>query len=78
MGLSIREASEILLKWFNDNLTRINADKYYLLVSKNNPVKIETINFDITNSKSEKLLGVKFDHKLFFDDHISEICKKAS
>ena len=65
MGLSIREASEILLKWFNDNLTRINADKYYLLVSKNNPVKIETNNFDITNSKSEKLLGVKFDHKLF-------------
>ena len=32
----------------------------------------------INNSKSEKLLGVKFDHKLCFDDHISELCKKAS
>ena len=33
---------------------------------------------DITTSKSEKLLRVKFDHKLSFDDHISELCKKAS
>ena len=40
------------------------------------PLKIG--NFDITNSKSEKLLGVKVDHKLSFDDHISELCKKAS
>ena len=35
-------------------------------------------NFDITNSKSQKLLGVKFDHKLPFDDHILELCKRAS
>ena len=42
-------------------------------------------NFDKTNSKSEKLLGVKFDHKLSvkfddklsFDDYISQLCKKA-
>ena len=35
-------------------------------------------NFDITNTKSEKLLEVKFDHKLSFDYHISELCKKTS
>ena len=75
---SLEEASEILFKWFNDNLMRINADKYHLLVSTNNTVKIKIGNFDITNSKSEKVLGVKFDHKLSFDDHISELCKKAS
>ena len=28
--------------------------------------------FDISNSKSKKLLGVKFDHKLSVDDHVSE------
>ena len=55
---------------------RINADKCHLLVSTNNTVKIKIGNFDITNSKSEKLLGVKFDHKLSFDDHISELCKR--
>ena len=57
---------------------RINADKCHLLVSTNNTVKIKTGNFDITNGKSEKLLGVKFDLKLSFDDHISELHKKAS
>ena len=35
-------------------------------------------NFDIINSKMEKLLGIKFNHKLSFDDHISELCKKTS
>ena len=73
----LEEASEILFKWFNDNLMKINADKCHLLVSTNNTVKINIGNFDITNSKSEKLLGVKFRHKLYFDDHISELCKKA-
>ena len=57
---------------------RINADKCHLLVSTNNTVKIKIRNFDITNSKSEKVLGVKFDHKLSSDYHISELCKKAS
>ena len=55
---SLEEASEILFKWFNDNLMRINADKCHLLVSTNNTVKIKIANFDITNSKSEKPLGV--------------------
>ena len=60
----LEEISEILFKWFNDNLMKINVDKCHLLVSANNTVKIKIGNFDITNSKSEKLLGVKFDHKL--------------
>ena len=74
----LEEASEILFKWFNDNSMKINADKYHLLVSTNNTVKIKIGNFDVTNSKCEKLLGVRFDHKFSFDDHISELCKKAS
>ena len=48
-----------------------------MLVSTNNNVKLKIVNFDITNSKTEKLLRVKFDHKLSFDDHISELCKKT-
>ena len=74
----LEEASEILFKWFNDNLMQINSDKCHLLVSSNNTVKIKIGYFDITNSKTEKLLGVKFDHKLPFNDHISELCKKTS
>ena len=29
---SLEEASEILFKWFNDNLMKINANKCHLLV----------------------------------------------
>ena len=49
-----------------------------MLVTTNNTVKIKAGNFEIANSKSEELLGIKFDHKLFFDDRISELCKKTS
>ena len=74
----LEEASEISFKWFNDNFKKINANKCHLLVSTNNTVKIKIGKFDTTNSKSEKLLGVKLDHKLSSDDHISDLCKKAS
>ena len=73
----LEEASKVLFKWFSDNLMKINADICHLLVITNNTVTIKIGNFDITNSKSEKLLGLKFDHKLSFDDEISELCKKA-
>ena len=33
--------------------------------------------FKIDKNDTEKPLGVKFDTKLTFDDHISDICKKA-
>ena len=75
---SLEEVSETLFKWFNDNLMKINAGKCHLFASTNNTVKQNIGNFDITNSKNEKLLGIKFDHKLSFDDHISELCKKDS
>ena len=67
---SLEEASETLFNWFSDNLMKINTDKCHLLVSTNNTVKMKIGNFDITNSKSEKLIGVKFDHKLSFDEPI--------
>ena len=69
---SLEETSKILFKWFLDNLMNGNADKSNLLVSTSTKVNIRIDNFDISNSKCEKLLEVKFDHKHTFDDHISE------
>ena len=34
--------------------------------------------FNIQNSNSEKLLGIKIDNKLTFDEHVSGICTKAT
>ena len=53
-----------------------NAGKCHLLLSTNNTTNIRVENFDIKNC--EKLLGVKFDHKLTFNSHISQLCKKVS
>ena len=33
--------------------------------------------FKIDKSDTEKILGLKFDEKLAFDDHIFDICKKG-
>ena len=33
---------------------------------------------EVYNSNCEKLLGVKFDNKLKFNEHVSGLCKKAS
>ena len=39
---------------------------------------IKVGDYTINNSECEKLLGVKIDVNLDFNDHISDICKKAS
>ena len=51
---SLKEASEMFIS-FNDKLVKSNADKCNFLVSTNNAVKMKIGNFDVTNSKSEKL-----------------------
>ena len=73
----LENVTDTLFKWFSDNLMKGNADKYHLLVSTNYTGNIKIENIDITNSSCEKLLGVKFDHKMTFDDHTSELCKQA-
>lgn len=55
-----------------------NADNYHLLVNTCDKVNLRINNINICNSKCQKLLGVKFDHKLTFDDHIAESCKTTS
>ena len=76
--LSLEKATDTLFEWLSDNVMKSNADKCHLLVSTNNAINIKIGDIDINNSTCEKLLGVKFDYKLTFDDHISVLCKKAS
>ena len=71
--VSLEEASKSLFTWFDNNLTKSNADKY-----SDEKVTIKIGSHVIANTKREKLLEVHFDSGLSFDYHISEICKKAS
>ena len=74
---SFEQSSNRLFEWFKSNLLRSNAGKCHLLVSTNDRVSMNVDRFKIDKSDTEKLLGVNFDKKLTFDNHISNVCKKA-
>ena len=74
----LEQASNGSFEWLKNNLLKSNADKCRLLVSTDDRVSMNVDGFKINKSDTEKLLGEKFDNHMTFDDHISDICKKAS
>ena len=67
-----------LFEWFKNNHMKANADKCHLLVTKDIDATAKIGEFDVENSKEEKLIGVKIDSKLSFEINVSSPCKKAS
>ena len=57
---------------------KANADKFHLLVTRDTDVTVKVGEFDVKSSREEKLLGVKIDTKLSFENHVSSFCKKTS
>ena len=57
---------------------KANADKCHLLVSSNESCTAKIEDFSIKSSTEEKLLGVKFDSNLSFENHVTSLCKMAS
>ena len=69
---SLQNAAAKLFKWFSDNQMRGNTDKCNLLLSKDESSEIHIGDSIIESSTCKKLLGIKIDSKLRFDDHIQE------
>ena len=77
--IKLENAAKILLQWFKDNRMKVNPDKYHLLINNTKEsFQIKIGNETVTNSKYEKLLEVKVDHELNFNEHVSSLCRKAS
>ena len=57
---------------------KANISKFHLLVNKNDEVTIRIGDTEIKNSAYEKLLGIKVDTKLNFNEHLNDIISKAS
>ena len=68
----------MLFKWFSGNQMKANISKCHLLVNKKDEVVINLGETEIKNSEYEKLLGIKVDTKLNFNEHLNDIISKAS
>ena len=71
-----------LIQWFLDNKMKANPEKFQA-IAVGQHTRNENITFNLENNviiceESVKLLGVTIDFQLNFDQHISDICKKAS
>ena len=81
--LAVLKKSQLYSFAEEDNMIG-NPDKFWAIVlhkgNKNNNTNItlNVENITICTSKSLKLLGITFDNKLNFEEHISVLCKKAS
>ena len=75
---SLEHDSMMLFQWFSDNQMKANISKCHLLVNKKNEVTIRIGDTEIKNSEYEKLLGIKVDGKLNFNEHLNDIFSKAS
>ena len=59
-----------------DGLKKTNPSKCHLLVTTNALTSVNINGFQITSSTEEKLLSIKFDSKLSFENHVSSVCKR--
>ena len=71
-----------MINWFNENMMKVNPDKFLYIVFGNNiktdDVHVINVNNAVIESKSVvKLLGINIDSTLSFNNHISEIFTKA-
>ena len=78
----LEQESLILIQWFTNNLMKANPCKFQdISAGKKAYENIESFPIDSVNIECEEnvtLLGVNIDFPLNFDQHVSDICKKAS
>ena len=68
----------MLFKWLSDNQMKTKNDKCHFIISSNDASEIKIGNSMIKSSNFEKLLGVKIDTKLTYNDHTKGLRRKAN
>ena len=67
-----------LFKWCSNNQMKANKDKCHLLLSNKERPTMKIRENQIKSSNCEKLLGIKIDNNLTFNEHLNHIIDKAS
>ena len=62
----------------SDNQMKANICQCHLIVNQKKEITIRIGDTEIKNSEYQKLLGIKFDAKLNFSEHLNDIISKAS
>ena len=82
--LTLKHELELAVKWFTDNQMIVNPDKFQAMILQNSensknyePAKLEIESAKIETKNTVKLLEIIIDNKLNFEEHISELRKKA-
>ena len=69
-----------MIKWFKDNLMKVNPDKFQFIMFDKHGSETYKIRVDdniLTSQASVKLLGINIDRHLTFSDHVNLLCQKA-
>ena len=80
----LRNALRLLVLWFNDNLMKVNVEKFQFLMlcpnraDKGQSFSLQAENIVLDSLEGAKLLGVYVDSDLSFDLHIKQKCAKAN
>ena len=75
---NLEQPSTILFKWLNNNYMKVSTGKSHLLLSGNSRATATIDNSYIESEDEQVLLGTTIDSNLTFENHIRNICKKAS
>ena len=83
--LTLKHESFLAVKWSTENQMIVNPNKFQEMILQNsrNSKNYETVKLEIESAQIEtknrvKMLGITIDNKPNFEEHISELCKKAS
>ena len=57
---------------------KIDSGKNHILFSGNDHVSANINDYTIISENKNEQLGIMLDSKLVFEDHINNLCKKAS
>ena len=74
---SLEHDSMMLFNWFSDNPMKANISKFHLPVNKKDEVTVRIGDTEFKNSEYEKLLGIKVNTKLNFNEHLNDTISKA-
>ena len=77
MKLLETEATEVL-KWFEINEMKPNADKCHLIICNKNECSVSLENNNIESEKTVELLGITLDNNLKFSNHVTKLCTRAN